>query len=52
MPDSVTDLDWAIILIYLTGVVGLGIAAGFRRRRGGEGSHYFLAGNTQVFYLP
>ena len=30
-------------------MVGLGVAAGFLRRkgeRGGEGSHYFLAGNT------
>ena len=38
--------DWTIIVIYLVGVVGLGVAAGFFRRRGGEGSHYFLAGNT------
>jgi SSS family solute:Na+ symporter len=38
--------DWTIIAVYLTGVVGLGVAAGFFRRRGGEGSHYFLAGNS------
>jgi len=41
--------DWAIIALYLLGVVGLGVAAGFVRRRserGGEGGHYFLAGNT------
>ena len=41
--------DWAIICLYLLGVVGLGVAAGFLRRkgeRGGEGGHYFLAGNT------
>lgn len=41
--------DWAIIALYLLGVVGLGVAAGFVRRkseRGGEGRHYFLAGNT------
>ena len=38
--------DWTIIVVYLAGVVGLGVAAGFFRRRGGEGSHYFLAGNT------
>src|SRR5512137_264956 len=44
MSDSVTNFDWAIILVYLAGVVGIGIAAGFLRRRGGEGSHYFLAG--------
>ena len=46
MSDSVTNFDWAIILVYLAGVVGIGVAAGFLRRRGGEGSHYFLAGNT------
>ena len=42
-------LDWAIIAVYLQAVVGLGVAAGFYRRkgeRGGEGGHYFLAGNT------
>jgi solute:Na+ symporter, SSS family len=41
--------DWAIIGIYLCGVVGLGVGAGFLRRkgeRGGEGGHYFLAGST------
>jgi solute:Na+ symporter, SSS family len=43
------SLDWTIIAVYLVAVVGLGIAAGFWRRkneRGGEGGHYFLAGNT------
>jgi solute:Na+ symporter, SSS family len=42
-------LDWTIIAIYLLAVVGLGVIAGFTRRageRGGEGGHYFLAGNT------
>ena len=46
MHDALTHFDWAIILVYLAGIVGLGVAAGFLRRRGGEGSHYFLAGNT------
>jgi SSS family solute:Na+ symporter len=44
-----TNLDWTIIAIYLCAIVGLGVAAGFLRRkgeRGGEGGHYFLAGNT------
>ena len=27
MHDSVTNFDWAIILVYLAGVVGIGIAA-------------------------
>lgn len=42
----ISSLDYATIILYLVGIVGLGIWAGFRRRRGGEGSHYFLAGNT------
>ncbi len=49
MNNGMSGLDWAIIAIYLLGVVGLGIAAGFLRRKneiGGEGGHYFLAGNT------
>jgi len=49
MKASVSHLDWAIIAVYLVAVVGLGVAAGFLRRkgeRGGEGGHYFLAGNT------
>jgi solute:Na+ symporter, SSS family len=44
-----THLDWGIIASYLLAVVGLGVAAGFLRRKGetgGEGGHYFLAGNT------
>src|SRR5580692_2074177 len=43
------NIDWAIIAIYLIGVVSLGVVAGFLRRkyeRGGEGGHYFLAGRT------
>ena len=41
--------DWAIIILYLLAVVGLGVYAGSvhgRSERGGEGGHYFLAGNT------
>ncbi|MEI9960541.1 MAG: hypothetical protein WDM76_05215 [Limisphaerales bacterium] len=44
-----SNFDWTIIAAYLLAVVGLGVAAGFLRRkgeRGGEGGHYFLAGNT------
>ena len=43
---SMSHWDWAIIAVYLACVVGIGVAAGFLRKRGGEGSHYFLAGNT------
>ena len=49
MNNPLSHLDWAIIAAYLLAVVGLGVAAGFQRRkgeRGGEGGHYFLAGNT------
>jgi solute:Na+ symporter, SSS family len=46
MTEAMSGLDWGIIIAYLVGVVALGVAAGFLRRRGGEGSHYFLAGNT------
>ena len=44
-----SGLDWfnlSIVFVYLVGIVGFGCFAGRVRRRGGEGSHYFLAGNT------
>ncbi len=43
---GISSVDYLTIIVYLVGIVGLGIWAGFRRRKGGEGSHYFLAGNT------
>src|ERR1700744_4674078 len=49
MNQSMSQLDWMIIAAYLLAVVGLGVAAAWWRRkgeRGGEGGHYFLAGNT------
>jgi SSS family solute:Na+ symporter len=47
MPPSVGSLDLFVIAVYMTGVVALGCYAGFvSRRGGGEGSHYFLAGNS------
>ena len=49
MNSPMSSFDWTIIAVYLLAVVGLGVAAGFQRRkgeRGGEGRHYFLAGNT------
>lgn len=49
MNNPMSHLDWTIIVAYLLAVVGLGIAAGFMRRKsasGGEGGNYFLAGNT------
>src|SRR5882757_5406417 len=44
-----SHVDWIIIAVYLLAIVALGVAAGFQRRKnelGGEGGHYFLAGNT------
>ena len=49
MNNPMSSFDWTIIAAYLLAVVGLGVMAGFLRRkgeRGGEGGHYFLAGNT------
>src|SRR5712692_4128066 len=49
MNSLMNSFDWAIIAIYFIAVVSLGIVAGLLRRkneRGGEGGHYFLAGNT------
>ncbi|MCU0785188.1 MAG: sodium/solute symporter [Verrucomicrobia bacterium] len=43
---GMTQLDWAIIVAYLLGVVGIGVLAGFRRSKSTEGGHYFLADNT------
>jgi SSS family solute:Na+ symporter len=50
MKVAIGSWDIAIIVAYMAGVVALGIYAGFvRRRGGGEGSHYFLAGNTLMW---
>src|SRR5712671_7948345 len=49
MNDAMSKVDWAIVVVYLLAIVGLGITAAFLRRKnekGGEGGHYFLAGNT------
>ncbi len=44
---QISLIDSVIVVVYLVGVVGLGCLAGARRKKsGGEGSHYFLAGNT------
>jgi Na+/proline symporter len=40
---GISSIDFAAIIIYLAGIVCLGIWAGFRIRKGGERSHYFLA---------
>jgi len=43
---TLSRIDIYIISAYLFGIVSLGFWAGSRRRKGGEGSRYFLAGNT------
>lgn len=43
---NISNFDYGVIIVYLVGIVGLGVWAGFKRKAGGEGSHYFLAGNT------
>lgn len=50
MNTSMATLDWTIIVIYLLAVVGLGVAAGFWRRKGetgGEGGHYLPLTRTK-----
>jgi SSS family solute:Na+ symporter len=40
-------LDFGIVAVYMTGVVGLGLAAGLvRRKAAASGGHYFLADNS------
>ena len=43
---AVSGIDLGVIIAYLLGVVGLGVVAGLRRGKGGEGGHYFLADNS------
>ena len=43
---QVSPLDSGIIIFYLLGVMGIGVAAAFMRRKAGEGAHYFLADNS------
>ena len=38
--------DWGIIAVYMIGIVGIGVLAGFVRRKSGAGAHYFLADNS------
>ena len=51
MTTGMTNLDWGIIAVYLLGVVGIGVAAGFLRSKGTEGGHYFLADQSLTWPL-
>ncbi|NLF69716.1 MAG: sodium/solute symporter [Candidatus Anammoximicrobium sp.] len=46
MSSQFSGIDLAIVVAYLVAVVGLGCYARQFRARSGEGSHYFLAGNS------
>src|SRR5512137_2357427 len=43
---GIGQLDWAIILVYLLGIVAAGCFVGLKKRRGDAANRYFLAGNT------
>jgi SSS family solute:Na+ symporter len=43
---KISPLDTTIIIIYLVGIVLLGLWAGIQQRRQSQGKGYFLAGNT------
>lgn len=46
MNTGMTQLDWGIITVYMIVVVGIGVLAGFVRKKSGAGAHYFLADNS------
>ena len=46
MPSNIGTLDASIIIFYLVAIVGIGVLAGFVRKKSGEGAHYFLADNS------
>ncbi len=46
MSSQLSGFDLSIVVGYLVAIVALGCWAGRMRRQAGEGSHYFLAGNT------
>lgn len=39
-------VDWLVIGVYMLGIVAVGCLAWWLRRRGSEGSAYFLAGRS------
>ena len=46
MNTGMSHLDWGIIALYMIVVVGIGVLAGFVRKKSGAGAHYFLADNA------
>ena len=43
---GMSSIDWGIIAVYMLAVVGIGVLAGFVRKKSGDGAHYFLADNS------
>jgi solute:Na+ symporter, SSS family len=43
---SIDRIDLVIVVAYFLIIIGIGCLAGLRRRAGGEGAAYFLAGGT------
>jgi SSS family transporter len=46
MFDKISGVDFAIIVVYLLGIVGVGCYAGLRNRREGGANRYFLASHS------
>ena len=43
---GINVVDWAVIAVYLLGIVAVGCYAGLRKRREGEANRYFLASHS------
>lgn len=43
---NISAIDLLVIVLYLAGIVGAGVWAGLKQRKGGAAGGYFLAGNT------
>ncbi len=46
MPEQIGKLDWAVIALYLLGIVAVGCYAGLKKRREAGASRYFLAAHS------
>ena len=51
MNTSIGMVDWAIIALYLAAVMGLGVAAGFLRRKGERGDELHLLSGVPDWWL-
>jgi len=46
MFDRISPIDFAVIVVYLIGIVAVGCYAGLKKRREGEANRYFLASHS------